>query len=290
MRLRPAVARAVARAADAIFPPAATLGPEASQEGPGGDTERDGHDRGGGGGKRAWNGGAAAVLTWLVRLPARLLYALRLLGRVSASVALLNALPIWGLDGHLAAVQFIRLWLLAQPPPQPPPHLEAQAAAGHSAERAERAAHHHPTAPNKPPIAGQAGGGSSSALSTAPSPPNSKSNRPVSPRSLEAGTSSGRSAQVMGRSHARRLVAASVRFSGGAGSALDSAGGSDPGAGGGEEDREDERVAQLLREQWHDWNALHARQKRLTRLVLGGGSLLVAVNVLLGGVAVLGRG
>jgi hypothetical protein len=131
--------------------------------------------------------GGKAFLTFLVRFPARLLYFVKTLRDVSLSIALLNILPIYWLDGSLAAVQYIRMFLLSATP--------------------------------KPSM---------------------------TPRSAEA--------------H-RRSRSFNVP--------------------------DDDAVAQVLRDQYHDWNALHTRQKRITRMFLGGGTALVAINVFFGSISVI---
>ena len=108
-----------------------------------------GRDGGGGGGGRRTGGGSPEegskqnqhqhqrqrtssyswgdrAVAWLVRLPSRLAYFLVVLRQVSVSLALLNSLPVYGLDGQLAAVQFIRLWLLSAPPPTQPRRVGSQ--------------------------------------------------------------------------------------------------------------------------------------------------------------------
>ena len=155
--------------------------------------------------RSAWGDWAVA---WLVRLPAHVLAFLAVLGEVSVSIGLLNALPVYGLDGHLAATQFVRLWLLAAPPPVP--HSAASPRGDSFAVPVLTAQRHSDKAP-----------------------------------------------------HRRGLLTVAA--------AAD----------------EDEATAQLLREQYHDWNALHVRQKRITAYILGSGSVLVALNVALGGLAVV---
>jgi hypothetical protein len=68
------------------------------------------------------------------------------------------------------------------------------------------------------------------------------------------------------------------------------------GTGNGEDNDEDDandnydEDEDASKEEFHDWNALHMRQRRLTRLVLGVGSALVALNVALGAISVVGFG
>jgi hypothetical protein len=131
--------------------------------------------------------GGKAFLIFLVRFPARLLYFVKTLRDVSLSIALLNILPIYWLDGSLAAVQYIRMFLLSATP--------------------------------KPPM-------------------------------------TSRSTEAHRRSRSFNAP-------------------------------DDDAVAQVLRNQYHDWNALHTRQKRLTRMFLGGGTALVAINVLFGSISVI---
>ena len=133
-----------------------------------------------------WLGGRA-LLYFLVRFPARLLFFVKTLRDVSVSIALLNILPIYWLDGSLAAVQFIRLFLLSAMP--------------------------------KPSMATK-------------------------------------KAEVFKRSRDYY-------------------------------EPEDNDIAQVLREQYHDWNAIHIRQKRLTRILLGGGTALVVFNVFFGSLFVV---
>jgi len=81
------------------------------------------------------------VVCWLSRLPAALAQFLGLVAQVSVSIGLLNALPVYMLDGQHACVQFIRLWLLSGPPPPPPPPLSPQLA-GHKEREVEREKFH----------------------------------------------------------------------------------------------------------------------------------------------------
>ena len=128
-----------------------------------------------------------ALLLFLVRFPARLVFFVKTLRDVSISIALLNILPIYWLDGSLAAVQYIRIFLLSAMP--------------------------------KPSLATK-------------------------------------KMEVLRRSRDHY-------------------------------EPEDNDIAQVLREQYHDWNAIHIRQKRLTRIFLGGGTVLVAINIFFGSLFVV---
>mmetsp|Transcript_8250 Transcript_8250/g.10420 ORF Transcript_8250/g.10420 Transcript_8250/m.10420 type:complete len:240 (+) Transcript_8250:94-813(+) len=105
----------------------------------------------------------------LMTIPGSMYRFLMNLAQVSASLGFVNTLPIYGLDGQHACVQFIRLWLLSRGPPSVPP--------------------------NSP--------------------------------------------------------------------------------------------SALARERYHDWNALHVRQRRLTRTLLGAGSSLLLVNAVFGSLALV---
>ena len=41
------------------------------------------------------------------------------------------------------------------------------------------------------------------------------------------------------------------------------------------------------RERYHDWNALHMRQNRMTRAILGCGTALVVLNFAMGGIGAI---
>lgn len=62
---------------------------------------------------------ARSALGQLVGLPRACRRFVSLLSQVSLSLAVLNSLPVYFLDGQHACVQFIRLWLLSAPPPPP---------------------------------------------------------------------------------------------------------------------------------------------------------------------------
>jgi hypothetical protein len=126
---------------------------------------------------------AGASIRWLIRLPPRLSIFLAVLHQVSLSIAFLNVLPIYGgFDGHLAAVQFIRIWLLSRPPAK---------------------------------------------------------GEPLSPRG-------------------RRAASKPPTFS------------------------SDSDASQALREEIHDWNAIHMRQGRISKVLLTSGTALFGLNVALG--------
>jgi membrane-associated protease RseP (regulator of RpoE activity) len=92
-----------------------------------------------------WNpqkihGATDSVISWLVSWPRVLFKFLDSVQHVSISIALLNALPIYGLDGQLALVQFIRIWLLSSPPPLVPASLRGREPS--EQEQAARERHH----------------------------------------------------------------------------------------------------------------------------------------------------
>jgi len=200
-----------------------------------------------------WNGDS--VIKWLIRAPATLLSFFSMLTQVSISIALLNILPIYYLDGHLASVQFIRLWLLSAPPPPPPPSSSSSSSSSThkrtSSECRDIENDANPTSVRRQDITN--GGG---AISRSSSNGNSQS-----------GTSSPYSPYALPYRSPPTSSQTSYQSNGGGGS------------------HDDPEFEQLLRDRYHDWNALHMRQTRYTLYLLGSGSLLVLINLVLGGIA-----
>ena len=189
---------------------------------------------------------ADIAIAWLVQLPARIAFFLDVLSRVSVSLALLNSLPVYGLDGQHAAVQFIRLWLLSAPPPSRP----------------ALSAPHKTTSSSSSSVSS-----SSSSLLNARTSCEGTGGRKRPRANAGASTST-----LFPASPRPDMCAEPVNGGGGSGSV-------DNGASLLEKE--------LRKERYHDWNALHMRQRRLTRAILGCCTALLAVHMTLGGIGAM---
>jgi membrane-associated protease RseP (regulator of RpoE activity) len=232
MKLRPYVSRMVHEMATLITPSSSSSSIDGSKPGDG-------------------------IIFWLVRLPSRILAFFSMLAQVSISIALINILPIYYLDGHLASVQFIRLWLLSAPPPPPPPPITRKSHGSHHHHHSHHYQHHisiNVVPSNISSGIGSSGGGGGGSLGNASNLTRTSSgNRPQSP--LDAPNNS----------HSTSTSSSSTAY-----------------------DLDNPELEQLYRDRYHDWNALHMRQTRYTWALLGSGTVLVLINLVLGGVALLG--